>query len=238
MEIPQQGSHRHRRQGLCRAVVDVKMLHQKVLHILYRRLNIRKEAACHPEGDKLLQLLTAGQLPQHQKLRHHDAVQLVVQPLLAVSPHIYAIKALTSRNIRSGQHNLIILLIDQGNIIVLGRFQHAFLKDSARGDNLHHLPPGQPLSLGVTNLLGNCHPVSLGHQLAQITIQSMIRDAAHRIFIHIPAAAGQGKPQFPGYYLRILEEHLIEIPQAKEENLVGMGCFYFHILLLHRGKFH
>ena len=238
MEIPQQGSHRHRRQGLCRAVVDVKMLHQKVLHILYRRLNIRKEAACHPEGDKLLQLLTAGQLPQHQKLRHHDAVQLIVQPLLAVGPLVDAVKALAGGNIRSCQHQLALLFIHQGNIIVLGRFQHAFLQDGAGGDHLYHLTLGQPLGLGVTNLLGNSHPVALGHQLAQIAVHGMIRDAAHGIFRHIPAAAGQSKPQFLGHNLRILKEHLIKIPQAKKQNLLGMSLFDFHILLLHRGKFH
>ena len=238
MEIPQQGSHRHRRQGLCRAVVDVKMLHQKVLHILYRRLNIRKEAACHPEGDKLLQLLTAGQLPQHQKLRHHDAVQLIIQPLLAVSPLVDAVKTLAGGNIRPCQHQLALLFIHQGDIIILGRFQHAFLQDGAGGDYLHHLTLGQPLGLGVTNLLGNGHPVALGHQLAQIAVHGMIRDAAHGIFCHIPAAAGQSKPQFLGHNLRILKEHLIKIPQAKKQNLLGMSLFDFHILLLHRGKFH
>lgn len=62
----------------------------------------------------------------------------------------------------------------------------------------------------------------------------MIGNSAHGDLPCAPLPGGQNNFQLPGSQLRIIKEHLIEIPQAKKQNRIRQSVFYFFVLFHHR----
>ncbi len=85
----------------------------------------------------------------------------------------------------------------------------------------------------ITGLLGNRDALSRPDQLGDVIVGSMVGHATHRHGV----ALGQGDVEDGCGGLRVVEEHLVEIAEAVEEQHVG-GQRSAHRLVLrhHRGK--
>ena len=66
--------------------------------------------------------------------------------------------------------------------------------------------------LHFTDLFAEGDAASCGEQLLHVTARRMIRDTTHR---HL-TALGQGDVKDRGGILRIVEEHLVKIPEPEE----------------------
>ena len=123
MEIAQESGNGYFGSSLFRTIVDIKMLDNEIIHVFCRLWQIGKNAVLQPQLDEFFQLLTAGQIPQHQKLRHSQTIQLIAKSLKPVVAGVDAIEALAGRNICSCQHQGIAAFRYQGDVVVLGGFQ-------------------------------------------------------------------------------------------------------------------
>ena len=145
---------------------------------------------------------------------------------------------LTGGNIGKGKAHLLLLDIDGGDIVVGAFVQHIRLDQRPGGDHADHLPLDQPFDeLGVLHLFADGNLVALFDQPGNISVTAVIRDAAHRRPLLLPAVpAGQHQLKLAGSGNGVVKEHLIEITEAKEKNLVLMLFFDFKVLLHHGGK--
>ena len=107
----------------------------------------------------------------------------------------------------------------------------------------HHpddLPLHQPLGGGrIGHLFADSHLVALLDQLLQVAVHRVIGHAAHgRPLGKAAILACQRQLQLPGDQLGVLEEHLIEVPQAIEQDRTGVLLLDVQVLLHHRRHRH
>ena len=123
----------------------------------------------------------------------------------------------------------------QGALLV-----EAFLIDEgARGDDPDDLALDDPASLfRVLDLFADRHPVTGVEQASEVHIDRLHRDTRHRDRLSslLLTTGGEGDPEEFGRALGILVEHLVEIPHAEEEDLLGMLLLGGDELLHHRGR--
>ena len=100
-----------------------------------------------------------------------------------------------------------------GDIVIGILVQHAGFDHGAGGDKADHVALHQSLAQRrVGQLLAYRDLVALIDQLLYVYLTAVVWHAAHRR----PSPGGQRKLQFPGHILRVLKEHLVEIPQPEE----------------------
>ena len=126
-------------------------------------------------------------------------------------------------------------------VIVPPRLQQRFLGQGARRHQPHHVARHdrfRPALLGlggVLHLFGNGHAETLADQRQQIALGRMDRHAAHRDgFTRMGAAFRQRDVQRGGGGDRVVEEHLVEIAHAIEQQRAGIGLPDRKILRHHR----
>ena len=122
------------------------------------------------------------------------------------------------------------------------RIEQALLGERARRDEADNVPPHHGLRpafprLGwVFDLLAHRHAVALSDQALEIVVGGMDRHAAHRdILAQMLAALCQRNTKGAGGYGGVLEEQLVEIAHAIEQQAIGIGGFDLEILRNHRG---
>ena len=110
----------------------------------------------------------------------------------------------------------------------------AFLVEHQPGrDHLGHLPAEEPLLPRFFHLLADGHLAALPDQLRQVRVAGVVRHPAHRD-VRILVARGQGDVEKARCADGVLEEHLVEVAHAEEEDAVAETRLDLHVLP-HRG---
>ena len=104
--------------------------------------------------------------------------------------------------------------------------------DGSRCDDADHLPLYDPLGgLWILHLLGDGHLIALLHQAGQVAFHRMIGNAAHGGPLRKPAVlTGQRQLQLLGGGLRVLEKHLVKIPETVKQDTVFVLLFRLQVL--------
>ena len=120
--------------------------------------------------------------------------------------------------------------------------EQALLGERAWGDEAHHVAPDHGLRpalprLGrVLGLLAHRDAVALRDQALKIFVGGMHRHAAHGdVLAEVLAALGERDAERARGDVSVLEEQLVEIAHAVEQEAVGIGRFDLQILGHHRG---
>ena len=184
-------------------------------------------------------LLAAEALPQlhhvvHDDLHRGDAGQLIRQGIHRVGHFVH--EELTGGNIREGKARPVRGKADRQQEVVRPLVQHIALDNRAGGDDAGDAALHQALGQGgILHLLANGDLIAAADELFDIVVHSMMRHAAHgSALLQAAVAPGKGQFQLPGGRLRIIEEHLIKIAQAEEEQTVLVFSLHLKVLLHHR----
>ncbi len=142
-------------------------------------------------------------------------------------------------NVRKGEAAALLLPADAAKIVVAPLLQKGGINEGAGGHHPGNFPLHQPLCQGwVFHLLADGYLVSPFNEAVDVAFGAVVGDAAHRRPLRKAALpAGEGQLQLLGNQKGILEEHLVEIPQPEEENLVPVLLLHLQILPHHGGKF-
>ena len=121
--------------------------------------------------------------------------------------------------------------------IVLFLLQHTVAIGHARRHQFHHATFHQLLGqFGVFKLFAHCHLQSGTHQLRQIGVQSMMREASQFNGIgNGTRPFGEHNPQNLGGFHGILAIRFIKIAHAKQQHGIGVFRLEGEILLHQRG---
>ena len=121
-------------------------------------------------------------------------------------------------------------------IVSLG-FEVGILKGRSARDHAGDGALDQPLGLlRVFYLVAYGDLIALFHKLAYVGFGRMPRHAAHGHAALVPAAAGERELKLARGRFGILEEKLVEIAHAIEEQSIGIFLLDFHVLPVHGGK--
>ena len=120
--------------------------------------------------------------------------------------------------------------------------EQAFLGERAGRHEAHHVAPHHGLRTAlarfrrVLDLLAHRDAVALRDQALEIFVGGMHRHAAHgNVLAKMLATLGQRDAERARGYGSVLEEQLVEIAHAVEQEAVGIGRFDLQILGHHRG---
>ena len=116
-------------------------------------------------------------------------------------------------------------------VVVAGVVEQALVHDRSRGDHLDDPPLGQP-TLGKPDLLADSHLASGPQQLRQVGLRGVMGNAAHR---HAVAFRERDVQDRRGL-LRVLGEHLVEVPEPKEQDRTRLRRLQAQILPHHGGR--
>ena len=119
--------------------------------------------------------------------------------------------------------------------------EQAFLGERAWGDEADHVAPHHGLRTAlprlrrVLDLLADRDAVALRDQALEIFVGRMDRHAAHgNVLAEMLAALGERDAERARGDRGVLEEQLVEIAHAVEQETIGVGRFDLEILRHHR----
>ena len=119
--------------------------------------------------------------------------------------------------------------------VVRGPVQELRVGDGARRDDAHDLAPHQLLALG-----GRLHLLAHGDLLARsdeardVAVGGVVRDTRHRDRALAFLARRERELQQAGRGVRVLEEQLVEIPEAEQQQIVRVALLELPVLQHHR----
>ncbi len=129
----------------------------------------------------------------------------------------------------------------RGEKIVRAGIEQALLGERARGDEADHVAADDRLRSalarlgGIFELFADGDAVPLRNQPLQVFIGRPHRHAAHRnVLALMLTALGERDPERARGDFRVLEEQLVEIPHAVEQEAVGVRGLDLEILRHHR----
>ena len=124
------------------------------------------------------------------------------------------------------------------NVVVFVILKHTALNDGSRRDHADDVALDEALGLcRVFHLLTDGDLIALRDEAGHIALIAVERYAAHgRALFEAALLAREGQIQLPRDCERIVEEHLVEVTDAVEKNLILMLFFDFQILLHHGRK--
>ena len=171
--------------------------------------------------DEHLGRLEAGQLSQQRG------------PALALC-HLH----LPCRYVGKADAELTVEQKDGGKIIVPALRQHIGIGDGAGRDDADDLAADDALGRGrVLHLLADGDAVALFDEAGDVAVSAVKRHAAHgRALRQTAHLAGERQIELARNGKRVVKEHLIEIAETVEQDLVLAGPFDGEILLHHRGQ--
>ena len=125
------------------------------------------------------------------------------------------------------------------DVVVFIILQHAALDNRSRREHPDDIALDETLRLGgVLHLLADGDLVAFGDQPCHIAFVAVERHAAHGGALLLTALfAGQRQVQLPRSRQGIVEEHLVKVADAVEQDLVLMLFFDLKILLHHGRQF-
>ena len=130
---------------------------------------------------------------------------------------------------------------DRGEKVMRPGVEQALLGQRAWGDEAHHVAPDHGLRpalprLGrVLDLLAHRDAMALRDQALEIFVGGMHRHAAHGdVLSEVLAALGERDAKRAAGDGGVLEEQLVEIAHAVEQEAIGIGRFDLQILGHHR----
>ena len=145
------------------------------------------------------------------------------------------------REVEPGQRQLALRLGDGGEIVVAARIEQRILGQGAGRDDAHHGALDHRLGaallgLGrILDLLADRDLEALADQPRQIGLVAVHRHAAHLdVFAQMLAALGQRDVERRRGLDRVVEEQLVEIAHAVEQQMVGMHRLDRQVLAHHR----
>ncbi len=121
--------------------------------------------------------------------------------------------------------------------VVRGPVQELRVGDGARRDDADDLAPHQLLALG-----GRLHLLAHGDLLARsdeardVAVGGVVRDPRHRDRPLAFLARRERELQQAGRGVRVLEEQLVEIPEAEQQQVVRVALLELPVLQHHRGQ--
>ena len=125
---------------------------------------------------------------------------------------------------------------DRGQEIARLRVEQRIVGQRAGRDDPRHLALHQPLGqLRVFDLLANRGAVAGRDDLRQVRIELMVRKPGHRHRVVALVAAGEREAQHAGGRLRVVEEQLVEVAHAKQQQRIAGGPLGL-VVLLHHGR--
>ena len=118
--------------------------------------------------------------------------------------------------------------------IVAAGLEHSLVEVRARAEDLRDLALDQLPRLGRLDLVTDRHLAPGLEQLGEVIAGGVVGDPTHR---HV-AALGQRDIENAGRLLRVLEKHLVKIPEAKQQNRPSRQlAFALPVLGHHRCEF-
>ena len=170
--------------------------------------------------------LPGGELPQFP----HDAAVLPAGQLGDIH--------LPGGDIPKGQAAALPGPVDTADVVVAPLIQQGGVDEGAGGHHPDDVTLHQSLGQGgVLQLLADGHLVPFFDETVDVAFGTVKRDAAHgRPFRKAALPAGEGEFQLPGHQKGVVKEHLVEIPQPEEKDLVLVLVFDLQVLLHHGGK--
>ena len=104
--------------------------------------------------------------------------------------------------------------------------------DGPRRDDADHLALDDPLGdLGILDLLGDRDLEPALDELAEVVARGVVRHAAHRHRVLLAlVAAGERQIERARHHHRVVEEHLVEVAEAEEDDAVGVRLFDLEVL--------
>jgi len=141
-------------------------------------------------------------------------------------------------HVEEGGAEAVAALEDAGDEIVVLRLQHHVLGDGAGRDDPGDLPLDQLARTGFLELVADGHLVPLLDEAGDIAVHGVVRHAAHGdgLAVLVLVAGGEGDLELPGGDDGILEEHLVEVAQAEQDDLAGQLPLDVVVLAHHRGQ--
>ena len=127
---------------------------------------------------------------------------------------------------------------DGAQVVRAAGLQHGAVH-GAGGHHTDDVPLHQALGLGgVLGLFADGHLVALGDEPGNVAVAGVVGHAAHGGALLLGLGAvpgGEGKVQLLGGKLRVLVEHLVEVPQAEEQD--GVFILFLDLQVLpHHGR--
>jgi hypothetical protein len=132
-----------------------------------------------------------------------------------------------------GEAEFLLLAEHGGEVVRLVRIEEAAIRHRARADDLRKLARHQLARDRLTHLLADRHALPGADEARDVALRRVVRHTAHGDAValcerHVEDARGG---------LRILEEHLIKVPQAEEQQDVRRQISpHGEILLHHRSR--
>ena len=133
------------------------------------------------------------------------------------------------RHVQPGERQRILALGERGEEVVRPGIEQAVLGEGARRHHAHHGALDQRLAAPapgrgrVLGLLADRDLETLLDQALQVSLGAVHRHAAHRdVGLAVAATPGERDVQRRGRELGVLEEQLVEIAQAEEQQAVGV----------------
>ena len=122
-----------------------------------------------------------------------------------------------------------------GQEIVVGRAVEVLeIRDRARGHDAHDLAAHQLLALGRRlHLLAHRHLPARADQARDIRLGGVMRDARHGNGALALLPRGQGELKEACPQMGVLEEHLVEIAEAEQQEVVRVALLQLPVLLHH-----
>ena len=136
---------------------------------------------------------------------------------------------LAGRDVDPGQRQALLAARQRGEEVVAARLEQAVLGQRAGGDEADDLAPHQRLGAApprrrrVLGLLADRDLEALPDQALEVALGAVDRHAAHRDVVALVAAAlGQRDVERRRRELRVLEEQLVEVAHAEEQEAARM----------------
>ncbi len=127
--------------------------------------------------------------------------------------------------------------VHRGQEVARPRLEHLLVQHHARGDDARHLAATMPGPLpGLLHLLADGHLQPVLDELRDVAARRVVRHPAHRDPLRALRPRGEGDLQELRGAHRVLEEHLVEVPEPEEEDGVRVERLRLEVLPHHRSE--
>ena len=121
-------------------------------------------------------------------------------------------------NVEHGQTKHVACEKQSREVVVTARVEHMIFEHGTRRNHPRDFAPDNPARHGrIFDLVADGHLATGADELGEVGLRRMERNAAHRHALPL----GERDVENLGRFLRVLEEHFVEIAEPEKENGVG-----------------